>query len=642
MGLVKWVEAAEKLLKGLVNIVRSWRELGGLLSPTPEELQQARKALLDAVTVEVTQRWQDSLHHEELIPVEFAANNEAVGRRKPLEIVPDRRLQVRDRPEVALEARETVVEVFDRVDVKGRLLILGQPGSGKTTMLLELAKDLLERAATSDGDPVPVIFELSAWKDSNQTIAAWLVGQLKGLYNLPVQKGGMWVKQNAILPLLDGLDELGMERQVECVAAINEFLQEDVRRQGVVCCRKEEFDRGGVTLARLNGAIYLQPLSDRQIRDYLGVLERSGLWPLLEGDRELMALARAPFLLTIMVASYRGKPIRNRQELFEAYIDVQFDRDLKDSGYSGGEAPGREQTRLWLARLARQLRYESKTSFLIEQMQPNLWLKSARIKLLYRLIFGFFLVLILAPLGALVVALAGSQNWMLATGLIGGSIWGLSKQLNIRPLESLHLSKINFRKSLFWKKLGFGLTLGISLALLLELFLGFTTGSEWGLFPRSILLLSLGLSFGLVIGMILGLESLIEYRTSSNQGVFNSAKNILYISLFSWPFGLLIILIFGFPYQEELAFRWVNLIMAGFGVSLMFGVIFSGAPVIQHVLLRLFLWLNGSVPWNYARFLNYATQLRFMQRIGGQYRFMHDLLREHFATYEPPVDNRTS
>ena len=53
--------------------------------------------------------------------------------------------------------------------------------------------------------------------------------------------------------------------------------------------------------------------------------------------------------------------------------------------------------------------------------------------------------------------------------------------------------------------------------------------------------------------------------------------------------------------------------------------------VVQHLALRIVLAKNGNIPWNYARFLNYAVELRFIQRVGGRYRFTHDLLRKHFA-----------
>ena len=37
------------------------------------------------------------------------------------------------------------------------------------------------------------------------------------------------------------------------------------------------------------------------------------------------------------------------------------------------------------------------------------------------------------------------------------------------------------------------------------------------------------------------------------------------------------------------------------------------------------------MPWNYARFLDYATALIFLRKVGGGYIFVHRLIMEHFA-----------
>lgn len=50
-----------------------------------------------------------------------------------------------------------------------------------------------------------------------------------------------------------------------------------------------------------------------------------------------------------------------------------------------------------------------------------------------------------------------------------------------------------------------------------------------------------------------------------------------------------------------------------------------------HSHLRLLLTKSGNTPWNYARFLDHAVKHRFIQRTGGRYRFVHDLLQKHFA-----------
>jgi hypothetical protein len=41
--------------------------------------------------------------------------------------------------------------------------------------------------------------------------------------------------------------------------------------------------------------------------------------------------------------------------------------------------------------------------------------------------------------------------------------------------------------------------------------------------------------------------------------------------------------------------------------------------------------MNGYAPWNYTRFLDYATEYLFMKKDGGAYNFIHRMLMEHFA-----------
>jgi hypothetical protein len=38
-----------------------------------------------------------------------------------------------------------------------------------------------------------------------------------------------------------------------------------------------------------------------------------------------------------------------------------------------------------------------------------------------------------------------------------------------------------------------------------------------------------------------------------------------------------------------------------------------------------------AMPRDYARFLDHAADLIFLQKVGGSYRFIHRLLLEHFA-----------
>lgn len=57
----------------------------------------------------------------------------------------------------------------------------------------------------------------------------------------------------------------------------------------------------------------------------------------------------------------------------------------------------------------------------------------------------------------------------------------------------------------------------------------------------------------------------------------------------------------------------------------------GGIAGIKHFILCRILGQNGYIPRNYARFLNYATERLFLQRVDGQYRFVHELLQKHLA-----------
>lgn len=107
-----------------------------------------------------------------------------------------------------------------------------------------------------------------------------------------------------------------------------------------------------------------------------------------------------------------------------------------------------------------------------------------------------------------------------------------------------------------------------------------------------------------------------------NQGIRQSAKDAL---LFATVAPLLTAHLLG---NTHPAF-W-----AASGLS--FGLALGGGEAsIKHGILRFILACQGRVPWNYARFLDYAAERIFGQKVGGGYIFVHRLLLEHFAKGTP-------
>jgi eukaryotic-like serine/threonine-protein kinase len=185
------------------------------------------------------------------------------------------------------------------------LLILGEPGSGKTTTLLDPARIHLERTREDIKERVPVIINLSSWK--KEPIAEWISHELSEKYRVPRKIARFWLQRGYLLPLLDGLDEIEITKQPDCVNAINAFVEEFHPSGLVVCCRLNEY-RWLPKRLKLNGAICIEPLSSEEVSKYLdaGGSKLPGLREAIDTDPVLHELAQTPLMLSIMSLAYQG------------------------------------------------------------------------------------------------------------------------------------------------------------------------------------------------------------------------------------------------------------------------------------------------------------------------------------------------
>ncbi|WP_416674321.1 protein kinase domain-containing protein [Egbenema bharatensis] len=281
-----------------------------------------------------------------------------------------------------------IVSIFDQLGTGRSLLILGEPGAGKTTSLLQLARELISRAELDAEQLIPVVLNLSSWAGGNQSIADWVVEELTKKYQVPQKIGRPWVEQQQLLLLLDGLDEVRTEHRDQCVAAVNQF-QEQYGTEMIVCSRIRDYEALSNRL-NLQTAVYLRSLTPAQIQQYLNSLsgDLTGLKSLLKEDAALQELAQSPLMLNIMVLAYQGIGAEDldetlvveerRRQLFNAYIERMFKRRSLDQTYSEAEAIG------WLSWLAKQMLQQSQSVFLIEHLQPA-WLQTRSQQRNYRI-----------------------------------------------------------------------------------------------------------------------------------------------------------------------------------------------------------------------------------------------------------------
>ena len=562
------------------------------------------------------------------------------------------------------------------------LLILGDPGSGKTIALLQLAERLIKITQQDMTKPIPVVFNLSSWGQKQQPLEEYLIEELKDQYQVPKTWSEPWIKDQQMILLLDGLDEVKENHRKACVIAINKFIATHLETEIAVCSRVKDYEALGETLL-LSSAICIQPLSKKQLLEFLENTDDSllGLKTVIERDQEIAEFAQTPLILNMMTWTYHGwsaeecrkqfRIAKNRlSNLFESYIEKNLDRENKEKKYPN------DKVLHWLRWLATKMVNESKIIFLIEKMQPTL-LRSRSERRVYR-IWNFVLGGLSVGLsGGLIVGLSGGLSEVgtilgsifgLMVGLIGAVIAGKSKEINLFEQMSWSWQSVKSRiirevSGGVMGGLSVGLSFGLPSGVMLALFFGIfgIAMKKWevlmgGLFFGLMVALSAGLMGGLIGGLIGGLNSglsstEVEKRTFPNQGIWSSSKNSVRIGL---SFGLLIVLMVGLVYFRlwntlnwpkiellseterveiltEILRNWVSLVLSvGLIGGFLVGLRYGGTTCIQHFNLRRILYRKGRIPWNYARFLDYTSERLLMKKVGGGYIFYHRMLMEHF------------
>jgi energy-coupling factor transporter ATP-binding protein EcfA2 len=489
-----------------------------------------------------------------------------------------------------LPAGTSMLEIFDSIGMGRSLLILGASGSGKTTMLLELARQLIQRARADVTEPIPMVFNLASWTEK-LTLADWLAQELNNLYSVPRKTAPDWIKGNKLLLLLDGLDEVRQESRAKCVEAINAFRKEHGLTSLAVCSRSQDYADLNEKLS-FEGAIEVQLLTQKQITEFFNRFgdELAGIKQALEKDSAMREMAETPLFLSIMLMAYRDKQDVDiwiskdekvqRKHLFDTYVERMFEHPRSKNALFEKQDIFR-----WLSWLASKMVKHNAVSYLIEDMQLE-WLDEKRQKQ-YRRIFEL--------------------------------LSGLSGDLTISSVDALSWNLPKAKD---------GLLVGLFGGLFLGLLVGLLGGLFFGLIG--------GLFFGLIGGLSAGLSAGQVDRTAyPGQRLVLSAKNFLFvIVVFGLFFGLPFGLFFGLPFGLFFGLPF------GLSVGLIAGLVFGGEFLVKHYAFHSLLARNNLLPWRLVPFLDHCVDLIFLRRVGGGYIFVHRLLMEHFA--EMYVETPTS
>ncbi|NMF81784.1 NACHT domain-containing protein [Nodosilinea sp. P-1105] len=504
-----------------------------------------------------------------------------------------------------LQSYGAIADYFHSGGVGGRLLLLGEPGMGKTHTLLAVGELLLHQASRNQA-PVPILVDLSAW--SGDTLRNWLIDYFWQHYRIAKTVAEVWIDTGQLTLLLDGFDHLPSGQQRTCAQAIDALLRTNPNQAALLCCRRKVLEESGIAFGEFNSGVNIVPLMAQQVKDYVMAFALPEVWQGIKSSKTLQQLARCPLLLSMLVTTGtttkdNGQPITNRSSLVDHYLTHQ----LAQGGHRGDRAA--------LGWLAQQLATRSRLFYLDDLC--HLWLPEST-RLLYRLLLGLALALTFGLVGGNVVL-------GLALGLVASQVdlESLPRlRFSLATASFARLSSLALVSTLGAGILGLGLA-SLSATLLSPLNLGTQAFAGGGLVGAIA-----GWGLGLSSLMWGGLHNTIQVRRSPNQDVQMAFRNSLVLVAL---LGLVIVLLAVLPAiannQSPLTVlspsrgRLLLASLVGAVVWLSFGL--------QQALVRLLLasrWPLTSQP-----VLHRLVKLKLLRRVGGGYGFCHDLLREALA-----------
>jgi GTPase SAR1 family protein len=603
--------------------------------PQPIDLDRVADQLAEAVT----EQWRDEerirrIHDPYPMPVHWTNAPDHADHWANIRLDPDR-----DDPIDLSGTLDDIADVFDRIPSQ-RLVVLGKPGAGKTILTTRLVLTILEKRRP--GEPVPFIFPLASWNPADQSLPAWLAGQL--IADIPALEGrteaGRTVADrllatNRILPILDGFDEINPQLRDKAIRRINRSL--GAGDTLLLTSRASEF---GKTTGTVNGAaaIELADLGTADIEKYLLRSNRGKdpdrKWePLLAKLRQgadpialtLTQVLSNPLMLTMARTAYSDTSANPTRLLnLAAKIDTErYRRRLEThllsqfvpavySSTGGHQQPSwdSKKSHRWLAFLAHSLRERKTDEFAWWRLDQALrWPYTVG-----GLGFAIPAFLILGP----VALMFEPAKVYLSPILWLTALWSFG--FSLRGVASPRLTWRLKRRTL---EIGFsvGFTAGAVL-LLISVWEYAATTDQLVLATEGAILI--GLLCGL-LGAIIGLPAAI---TAETDNVHASTPSLLFRSdrRITLATGLLILivpaLLIGIPTTPG----------TGFTIGASLAVLFSTRMAwARFIPIHLYLVMTGRAPRRFTRFFQDAHNRGVLRQVGPVYQFRHVRLRDQLA-----------
>jgi len=468
-----------------------------------------------------------------------------------------------------------------------QLVVLGEPGGGKTVLAILFTLGLLNDLKPDD--PIPVLLPLSSWDPQHEHLYTWLARKLveeyPGLANV-VSYGPdaatRLVAGGRVLPVLDGLDEVPPALHAAAIEALDQAIS--VGRPVVVTSRSTEYEKavlyGGTALATA-AVIEIEPVELDDAITFLTTnrpLAQAHWQPVVEHlrlhqDGPLAQALSTPLMVDLARTAYTS-PATHPAELNDAtrFPDrASIEEHLLDAFLPAiyGQRPQRplpalttqpatlrryypDQAQRWLAFLARHLEHTHTRDFAWWQLVSSIpWYTRG-------LVFGLPPALLFAVTGELAAGRTIGLVYGLAAALSGCIANGLGERSGPVRVE------VRFRGTgvRFLSRFLIGLAIGVAL------------GLGWSLTAGRIVVLVV------IFGFALGLHVWLDTPADANQ-VSSPSIVLKQDRLATLPFAVSLALSLGLFYGMADAFtesiRFIPVLDGAFDLALALAAGLAGA-----------------------------------------------------------------
>ncbi|GAA2281995.1 hypothetical protein GCM10010145_61820 [Streptomyces ruber] len=574
------------------------------------------------------------------------------------------------------EGRLTDVVDYYRRLRPARLVITGEPGSGKTLLALDLLLGLLTHPERTETDPVPVRLSLASW-DTDRPLRDWLAEQVHDQFrDRGVTAADAWLllDRHRVLPVLDGLDEMdtvatpvGQRRAPRALEQLNTYQHPTGNAPVILTCRTAQYAELTALDLRMREAarIEITPVTPAQAIAYLTARSTSpARWTTVfdtlaaAPECALAQTLNTPWRLNLAATAYEERHpdtlgylrdpadllgFASRSEVRDHLLGIYLPAAISQHPTRPGCYQS-DQTHRWLAALAAHLAPPASAGVGTDLVLHQLWPMAGRRRV--RTADAFLTALLFLALDALLltqVPMGLSPRELLGTApvmLLGlGALLQAGRAHPQRP-RAARLQRLRdsaqrrriVRKTL--RGLGAGLAGGLAVGLGVGLTVDFAVGLAGGLPMALTGGLTIGLVSGLAGGFALGLTSPAVPATHTS-GLTSQAdprhliRDDLVIGLvggltFGFAGGIAGALTFG------AAFGLTFGLIAGFTGGLVGGLYFATGAGRRYVI---FLCCSrGRLPWRLGAFLHWAYGAGLLRISGTAYQFRHRELQDWLTT----------